>query len=58
MKKTINQVVTSINGIVAEYESFNRPGNEVVGAMAYTIGQQRERIKTLEQKIQELQNAK
>ena len=44
--------------IIKDYESYNNGPNEVIGAMAETIGQQRERISALEQKIQELQNGK
>ena len=49
-----NQYLDIIQEIIAEYRNFNKTDNGLIGAMAFTIGQQRSRIMELEKKVQEL----
>jgi len=41
--------------VVAEYRTFNKTDSEMIGAMAQTIADQRNRLMILEWKVQELQ---
>ena len=47
-----------IHKVIAEYKTFNETDNEMIGAMAYTVGVQRSRIMFLERKVQELQKGR
>lgn len=54
----VKGIITNINRVVAEYRTFNKTDNEMIGAMAYTVGVQRSRIMELERKVQELQKGR
>ena len=51
----VKRVTTTTNRVVAEYRTFCKNDGEVIGAMALTIAEQRDRLMTLEHKVQELQ---
>lgn len=51
----VKGIITNINRVVAEYRTFNKTDSEMIGSMAQTIVDQRNRLMILEWKVQELQ---
>ena len=46
----VKGIITNINRVVAEYRPFNKTDSEMIGAMAQTIVDQRNRLMILERK--------
>lgn len=51
----VKVVIATGNAVVEQYRTYCKTDSEMIGAMAETIAKQRNRLMTLERKVQELQ---